>query len=174
MEIFDTVFEVIDMRSFSNLWYWIALAVLWSSTSHWVLGVPHDMIQRARREGGQAQQDLEDLARINSSRLLSIVDQGGLVGVALACFWLTGLGLLAFYYEVEFAAAVFLLFAPMTLVVWLSIRACRRIAAGEGAGEVLYRRLILHRRVTQVIGMVAIFVTAMYGTWQNVNISILN
>jgi hypothetical protein len=47
------VFEVIDMRSFSNLWYWIALAVLWSSTSHWVLGVPFDMIQRARRRAGR-------------------------------------------------------------------------------------------------------------------------
>ncbi len=174
MELFETVFEIIDMRSFSNLWYWIALAVLWSSTSHWVLGVPHDMIQRARREGGQAGQDLEDLARINSSRLLAIVDQGGLIAVALACFWLTGLGTLAFYYDVEFAAAVFLLFAPMTIVVWFSIRACRRIAAGENQGEALHRRLILHRRVTQVIGMVAIFVTAMYGTWQNVNISILN
>ncbi len=46
--------------SFSNLWYWIALAVMWSSTSHWVLGVPYDMIQRARREGGQAEADLED------------------------------------------------------------------------------------------------------------------
>jgi hypothetical protein len=174
VEIFDTVFEIIDMRSFSNLWYWIALAVLWSSTSHWVLGVPHDMIQRARREGGQAEQDLEDLVRINSSRLLAIVDQGGLIAVALGFFWLTGLGTLAFYYDVEFAAAVFLLLAPMTLVIWLSIRACRKIAAGENSGEALHRRLILHRRLTQVIGMVAIFCTAMYGTWQNVNISILN
>ena len=77
MELIDTVFEVIDMRSFSNLWYWIALAVLWSSTSHWVLGVPYDMIQRARREGGQAQQDVEDLVRINTSRLLMIVDRSG-------------------------------------------------------------------------------------------------
>ena len=90
MEVLDTVFEVIDMRSFSNLWYWIALAVLWSSTSHWVLGVPHDMIQRARREGGQAQRDLEDIVGINARRLLSMVDKGALVVVALGSFWLTG------------------------------------------------------------------------------------
>ncbi|MCU0909379.1 MAG: component of SufBCD complex, partial [Rhodobacteraceae bacterium] len=31
MDWYLTVFEVIDMRSFSNLWYWIGLAVLWSS-----------------------------------------------------------------------------------------------------------------------------------------------
>lgn len=174
VDLFDTVFEVIDMRSFSNLWYWIALAVLWSSTSHWVLGVPHDMIQRARRHGGQAQQDVEDMVRINANRLLDIMDSGALIVVGLGFFWLSVLAVLAFVYDVEFAAAVFLLLAPMTLVVWLSVRACRRIMAGENTGAALHRRLIVHRRWTQVIGMVAIFVTAMYGTWQNVNISILN
>ena len=53
MDLHLRIFEVIDMRSFSNLWYWIMLAVIWSSTSHWVLGVPHDMFIRARRQGGQ-------------------------------------------------------------------------------------------------------------------------
>lgn len=174
MELFDTVFEVIDMRSFSNLWYWIALAVLWSSTSHWVLGVPHDMIQRGRREGGQAQVDVEDLVRINSGRLLHMVDTGALFIVALGCFWFTVLGVLAFFYDVEFAQAVFLLLAPMTLVVWLSIRTCRKIAAEHAQGEALHRRLTIHRRLTQTIGMLAILVTALYGTWQNVSVSILH
>ncbi len=47
------IFDLIDMRSFSNLWYWIALAVTWSSTSHWVLGVPFDMVLRARRKAAR-------------------------------------------------------------------------------------------------------------------------
>jgi hypothetical protein len=173
VELFDTVFEVIDMRSFSNLWYWIALAVLWSSTSHWVLGVPYDMIQRARREGGQAQQDVEDMVRINANRLLDIMDRGALIVVTLAFFWLSVLAVLAFYYDVEFAAAVFLLLAPMSAIVWLSVRVCRRIMAGENTGAALHRRLIVHRRWTQSIGMVAIFVTAMYGMWMNLSVSIL-
>jgi hypothetical protein len=174
VELIDTVFEVIDMRSFSNLWFWIVLAVLWSSTSYWVLGIPFDMIQQARREGGQAQQDLEDMARINASRLLMMVDRSGAVGVALLCFWGTGLGLLAFYYDIEFAQAVFLLMAPVTPVVWLSIRTSRRISGAAMDPETLHRTLIRHRRVTQVIGMLAISVTALYGTWQNVNVSILH
>lgn len=174
MEIIDTVFEVIDMRSFSNLWYWIALAVLWSSTSYWVLGIPYDLIQQARRHGGQAQVDVEDLARINAGRLLHVIDQGGLIIVALAFFWLSVLAVLAFWYDVEFAQAVFLLLTPLVFVVWASVRVCRRIVAGENRGEALYRRLIVHRRITQGIGMLAIFVTAMYGTWQNLNISILH
>ena len=174
MDILDTVFEVIDMRSFSNLWYWIGLAVVWSSTSHWVLGIPHDMIQRARREGGQPMEDVEDLARINAGRLIHVVDKGALAMVALACFWLTVLGVLAFYYDVEFAQAVFLVAAPMSVVVWISVQSCRKIVAGENTGAALCRRLTIHRRLTQVVGMVAIFVTGMFGTYQNLSMSILN
>jgi hypothetical protein len=173
LDLFDTVFEVIDMRSFSNLWYWIALAVLWSSTSHWVLGVPQDMIQRARREGGQMQQDVEDMVRINANRLLGFVQKGAVVIVAVAFFWLTIIGVLGFYYDLEFAQAVFLLMAPMSVVVWLSLWTSRKIVAGEAEGAALHRRLTIHRRITQAIGMTAIFVTAMYGMWQNLNVSIL-
>jgi hypothetical protein len=174
LEALDTILEVIDLRSFSNLWYWIALAVMWSSVSHWVLGVPHDMIWRARREGGQTQQDVEDIVRINVNRLLHIVDTGALVLVGLACFWLTVLAVLAFYYHVEFAQALFLLMAPMVLVAWFSIRTSRRIAAGENHGEPLFRRLTIHRRIVQVIGMASITITAGYGTWLNLSISILH
>lgn len=174
MDVLETALEVIDLRSFSNLWYWIAIAALWSSVSHWVLGVPHDMIQRARREGGEAQRDVEDLARININRLLHVVDGGALMLVALAAFWLSTLGLLAFYYDVEFAQAVFFLFLPLMLVVWVSVRSSRKIVAEGGQGDVLLRRLTIHRRTVQVIGMISITVTAFYGTWQNLSVSILN
>jgi hypothetical protein len=174
VDVFELALEVIDLRSFSNLWYWIALAVLWSSVSHWVLGVPHDMIQRARREGGQALGDVEDLARININRLLHVIDSGALVLVALAGFWLTTLALLAFYYDIEFAKALFLLIGPLVVVMWVSVRECRRIAAGASQGEPLLRRLTVHRRVVQVIGILSITVTALYGTWLNISVSILN
>jgi len=174
LDVLDTALEVIDLRSFSNLWYWIALAALWSSVSHWVLGVPHDMIQRARREGGQAQADVEDLVRININRLLHVFDSGAVLIVALAAFWLSALAVLGFWYDVEFAQAVLLLLAPILLVVWTSVRASRRIVAEAATGEALYRRLTIHRRVVQVIGMLAITVTAFYGTWQNLSVSILN
>jgi uncharacterized membrane protein len=173
VDVFDTALDVIDLRSFSNLWYWIALAALWSSVSHWVIGVPHDMIQRARRDTGQARQDVEDLARININRLLHMVDSGALILVALGGFWLSALAVLAFYYDVEFAQAVFLLMAPLMLVLWMTIRVSRKIVAAEETGELLLKRLNAHRRVVQVIGMLAIAVTAFYGTWQNVNVSIL-
>jgi hypothetical protein len=51
VDFLDLVTEVIDLRSFSNLWYWIVLAILWSSLSHWTLGVPYHIVTRARLPG---------------------------------------------------------------------------------------------------------------------------
>jgi hypothetical protein len=174
VELIDTVFEVIDMRSFSNLWYWLVLATMWSSVSYWVLGVPFDLIQQARREGGQMQEDLQDLVRINTSRLIMLVDRSGAVGIALLCFWGTGLAILAFFYEVEFAQAVFLLLVPVSIVVWQSIRVSRQLVDTTIDAEALHRTLLRHRRVTQVIGMLSISVTALFGMWVNTSVSILH
>jgi len=163
----QTVFEVIDMRSFSNLWFWIALAVVWSSASHWVLGVPFDMITRARKEGGEAQQDLELMVRIYVDRLLYIGRVSGLWLLGFVCFLLTTLAVLGFAYGVEFAQAVFLIAAPMTAVGMLSMATAMAIEAEGPTGEALHKRLIRHRQFTQLIGMLAIFVTAMWGMYQN-------
>lgn len=162
-----TIFEVIDMRSFSNLWYWIALAVVWSSASHFVLGVPYDVLQRARRQGGQAMADFEDLVRINVNRILYITDVAGLFLLGFWTFVLTTLLVLAFWYGVEFAQAVVLIALPMTLVFAMTVRLARIIAAEGQGGDVLIRRFVRQRFWIQVIGMIAIFVTAMYGMYRN-------
>jgi hypothetical protein len=163
----NTLFEVIDMRSFSNLWFWIALAVVWSSVSHWVLGVPFDMIQKARKHGGQDEVDLYDMVRINVNRLLYIGRVSGLVLLAVLSFFLTSLAILAFWYDVEFAQAVFLLALPLTLVGALSLSTAQAIVREQPEGEALYARLSKHRVITQFIGMISIFVTAMFGMYQN-------
>ncbi|MBN7785661.1 hypothetical protein JYP51_12060 [Ponticoccus gilvus] len=173
MNWYSTIFEVIDMRSFSNLWFWIALAVFWSSTSHWVLGVPFDMVARARRTGGQAARDLEDLARINCNRVLFIAEESGLWLAAIVPAILVALGLLGFWYRIELAQALFLLAFPMAFVGLLSIASARRIQGGESEGEALWRRLRIHRMLTQCIGMVSIFVTALWGMFQNLSAHVL-
>ena len=173
MHFYNTVLELIDLRSFSNLWFWIALAVVWSSTSHWVLGVPYDMLLRARRHGGQAMTDLEDIARINAARMLFIARTSGLWLLGFLFFLLTVLAVMGFFYKIEFAQAVFLLAMPLSLVGVQSILTARRIENGEGKGEALERRLHRHRLITQLIGMVAIFVTAMWGMYQNIALSLL-
>lgn len=160
------------MRSFSNMWFWIALAVVWSLASHWVLGVPYDMILRARH-GGQAEADLGDIVRINVNRLLHIVREAGAVLLGLGCFLASGLAVLGFVYRVEFAQALFLLGFPFFFVGWLSLSTARRIASGRLEGEALRRRLLRHRLYTQIIGAAAIFVTALWGMYQNLSIGVL-
>jgi hypothetical protein len=164
---------MIDLRSFSNLWYWIMLAILWSTTSHWVLGVPYDMIWRAERRRGRFEEDLRDMVRINATRLVALADGAGDLLPAAVFFVLTVLVLLGFAYGVEFAQAVVLMLAPLSLVMALSLRAARRALAVLPETPPLYRLLWRHRLACQAIGVVSIFVTAMWGMWQNLNIGAL-
>ena len=108
--------EMMDLRSFSNLWFWIALAVMWSSASHRVLGVPYDMVVRAARKQGQAEIDLHDMVRINVNRILYIVEAAGIWLLSFICFGLTSLAILGWGYEAEIAQALFLLGFPMLLI----------------------------------------------------------
>ena len=174
MDWYQSVFELIDMRSFSNLWFWIALAVMWSSTSHWVLGVPWDMAQRARKEeSGQGVIDFEDLVRIYTNRILYITETSGLLVAGFACFALTVLGMTGFIYGNEFSQALFLLGFPMSLVTLLSIHTARRVQSQSLSGRALYKKLFIHRLITQLIGMVSIFVTAVWGMLQNMSVGVL-
>ncbi len=173
MDWYSSLIELIDLRSFSNLWFWIALAVVWSSASHWVLGVPFDMVQRAKRNGGQAELDLEDITRVNVNRLLYIGRVSGLWLLGFTCFILSTLVILGFVYNVEFAQAVFLLAFPMSLVGALSLSTARLIESEGASGPKLYQRLTRCRLYTQMIGTVSIFVTALWGMYQNLSIGVL-
>ncbi len=170
MQLYETIIELIDMRSFSNLWYWIALAVLWSSMSRWVIGVPYDMVLRAKRQEGQAQIDLEDITRVHTNRLLYISTVSGLWVLGFAIFMLTSLAILGFYYWVEIAQAVFLLMFPMGLISLLSLSTARLIQDQNLTGGALRKRLTRHRFWVQLIGMFSILVTAMFGMYQNMSI----
>lgn len=171
---YSTIFELIDMRSFSNLWYWIALAVTWSTASHWVLGVPWDMAIRARRgRSPQAVVDFEDMVRIKTNRLLYVVHESGVLLAALVAFMLTSLALLGFLYGNEFAQALFFLGFPLTVVGGLSLHNARVIKDRALTGRDLIRRLQWHRLITQMIGMVSIFVTVVWGMYQNITSHVL-
>lgn len=158
------------MRSFSNLWFWIALAVLWSSASHYVLGIPYDLVLRARRNGGQAEQDLEDMVRINTNRLLYVASVSGVWMLALGCFVLTALCILGFLYGVEIAQALFLLGFPISMVSLISLSTARLIQAEGARGEQLRARLTRHRLYVQLTGVLSIFVTALWGMYQNLSV----
>lgn len=146
------------------------MAVTWSSISHYVLGVPYDLITRAKRHGGSDLADLTDLVRINVNRLLHISQAAGMILTAFVFFMLTSLAALGFYYWIELAQAVFLLAFPLSIVGLVTLSTARLIRATEPEGDQLFATLHRHRLWTQIIGMIAIFVTAMYGMYQNLDV----
>ena len=168
LDLYQSIFELIDTRSFSNMWYWIALAVVWSTASHWVLGVPYDMVQRAKKQGGQAEIDLEDMVRINCNRLLFIGRVSGLWIIGFGCFFLTGLAGLGWVYRIELAQAVFLIAFPLSIVGLISLSTARLITDGALRGDALHARLARQRVWVQIVGIIAIFVTSMWGMYQNI------
>lgn len=167
------IFEVIDMRSFSNLWFWLALALLWSATSHFVIGVPYDMVRRAARLDGDALSDTELLAHINARRLLRLARDGGTVLVAVTAFVLSGLTVLATVFAVELAQAVLCLLLPLLIVAVLSLRTCLVIEAQALTGTALLNCLRGHRLRVQAVGMVALFLTGLFGMYQNMTQGVL-
>ena len=163
------------MRSFSNLWFWIMLAVIWSSTSHWVLGVPWDMVTRARRaDDAQQLEDVDVLVKINTRRITNIADETGLLMAGFGCFVLTMLVLLGFVYGHEFSQALFLLGFPMSIVGLICVASSRRILREDLRDEALYKMMQRHRMLTQVVGVVSIFVTGLWGMLLILNFSALH
>jgi len=167
------VFELIDLRSFSNLWFWIMLAVLWSRVSHNILGVPYDMVTRARRRGGQVAEDVATLATLQARRYAYIADVAGHWLLGLAGFLLASAATVGFGYGYEIGQALFLLFLPLVLVALLTARAARRIRAEAPEGPALWKRLRRLRLAFQMIGLFSIFVTAFWGMWHNMTYSAL-
>ena len=167
MSLYKLMVNFIDLRSFSNLWYWIALFAIWTRAVRFGLGVPYYMVTAARRDGGQALQDLEGMARISTARMLAFSRGLGPWLVGLVSFAGTILGLLAFAYNSGFARALFCLFVPLCLLGYLSLRAAIRVEAGEDRGEALLALLTQHRLTVQFLAIVAVGATMLFGLYAN-------
>jgi len=167
VDLAQAILDVIDLRSFSSIWYWIVLAVVWSTTSHWVLGVPFDIVLRARRHGNEAMADLEAIVRVNVTRMLYITRESGLWILGFLAFFFTFLLLLAFWYRIEMAQAIALIAVPLTLIGFLSLSVAVRIESTQPSGDDLIRHMVRHRLWTQIVGMISVFVTATYGMYHN-------
>ncbi len=168
----NAVFHVIDLRTFSNIWYWLAVGVTWSVLSHWIIGVPFDMIYRARKEGGAAAHDLDRLVAINVRRLMQLSHIAGLWVSAFVAFILSSIAMMAFYYGSELAQGILLLMLPVTIVAVMNLRKSHQYELKQPTGKVLIKELLHLRLIIQSIGVVAIFFTAMYGMYFNLSVPV--
>lgn len=173
MNTYGSFIQLIDLRSFSSLWYWIVVAVFWSRVTHSTFGVPYDMVLRARRKGGQHLADLEALVGIQIRRRATILHAAGATIVLLWATGLSALTVLGFGYGLELAQALALLALPATLVAGLRYRLLRQLGANPVEGEALCKALTWHRLGVQTIGLLAILITTLWGMWFNINLRAL-
>ncbi|WP_296477287.1 component of SufBCD complex [Roseinatronobacter sp.] len=163
MAFLENIFSLIDMRSFSSVWFWIVLALYWSAASQFVLGASFDLIMRARKDAGQNMDDLQTLVAIHVRRKLTLMRRTGHWIVGFAAALLTLIVMLAFVYWLEIAQAVFFLIFPMMLVRLLELRLSFRIEREALHGAKLCRALLRFRFWVQFLGVITIFITAIWG-----------
>ena len=84
----------------------------------------------------------------------------------LGSFILSVLFTVGFYYGFEFAQGVFLLSFPLSIATVMNFRLCRRFSQKLPQGELLTRTLIRTRFWIQVIAMLSIFLTSLYGMFR--------
>ncbi|MDB6453432.1 hypothetical protein [Falsirhodobacter sp. 20TX0035] len=170
MQWYELVFSAISLRSFSVLWFWIALAGFWTVVTRQVMGVPQDLILNARHDP-RAAEDMLWLARFHVRRRLAMPSALRVALVALVAFALSGLLALALA-GLDSAQALFLMGAPWAAIEGLRLRLAHRLAAEAPDAETLASRLTWHRIAVQAIATAAVFVTLIWGVWRVLSLSI--
>lgn len=180
MPQFNGVIGLLDSRSFVTVWYWLILVGMWSATGRSVLGVPSEVLGRARAEIRAGRPD--GAAAITLLDWLSLVlprwrmgSREAAVVLAVTSFALTSLFILGFLFWLEMAQALFLLLFPFWLLFWMRHALARRLIpliedAQEGRATLdatvaeAARRMVRHRTWVLVLSMLAVAVTALWGT----------
>lgn len=180
MPQFDGVISFLDSRSFGSIWFWLVLVGLWSAMGRTVIGVPADVLLRARR----AQRDEpEGTAVIVLLDWLSLTlprwhmgRREGVVFLAVTAFLLTSLAIMGFRYDLEMAQALTLLLVPLLILFVLRLRLARKLIpmleAGQlgevpvaDVGAVAVRSMSRHRHLVTILSIIAVMVAVFWGMW---------
>ncbi|QBX35264.1 hypothetical protein E4191_11585 [Paracoccus liaowanqingii] len=179
MPQFDSLIGLLDSRSFTTIWYWLALIGMWSAAGRTVLGVPSEVLARARSAQGEGEG--QGPAVITLLDWLSLVlprwrlgPREGAVFLGVTSFLMTSLIVLGFVFWLELAQALVLLLVPFWMLFWMRVRLARRLfpliaAAQDGGAPVaeaalgVSRAMTWHRRWVTVLSMVSVALAALWG-----------
>lgn len=164
-----------DSASFATVWFWLALIGAWSLAGRAVLGVPVDVISRARQDPhGRPGMVFLDWMSLCLPRW-QLPGREGAWLLGLSAFVLTSLITMGFAYDLELAQALSLLALPFAIVFIMRVFLAKRlvkvmqtaqsdsVAAGEAADRAL-RIIRVHRVLVTIVSMLAIAVTALWAT----------
>ena len=135
------MFLITGNGSFLSGWYWLTWLGLWGWVFLRTLGVPNDMVLRARRLPEVAGR-VDDLARIASLRIGGVYDQAGVPLAALAGFGLATLFVAGFGSGLEAAKAAFLIAFPVSAVGYSTLRLALAVRRKGQRGADLRRALL--------------------------------
>ena len=188
---YEGFMKLLDLRSFSSVWYWLALLSAWTVVGRGILGVPGEVLHRARaamRHDGDtgAGDPVPPVAPAEGLLLLDwlsltlprwhVPPLDGAILAGTGAFVITSLGVLGFGYGLELAQAVFLLAAPLAVLLLMRVRLAHRlrpVLADAHAGRVppataartAAAAMIRHRLQGMVLSMLAVAAAATWGTW---------
>ena len=179
MPQFDSLVGFLDSRSFGTVWYWLMVIGLWSFTGRAIIGVPVEVLGRARTALADGKADAPVVLHLLDwlSLVLPRWQLGGREGAVLLAvtgFGLTSLAIMGIGYGLELALAAFLLLLPLAILFWMRVLLARRLmpllaAAEQGTRPVpeaaaeAVRRMVIHRRLVTLLSMLAVAITAIWG-----------
>lgn len=140
---------------FDSAWYWLLHVVVWAVVCARTLGVPSDMLLRARRDSDAAAR-VDLLAGITAERLAGLADRVGPVLAGGAGFVVAALAGLGFWTGIEAAQAVFFLAAPLAAIGYSSVRLALWVRRRGLVGPRLVLALGWRRTCHQAIAVVAV------------------
>jgi hypothetical protein len=176
---FDNLIGLLGSRSFSTIWFWLVLIGMWSVAGRSVLGIPTEVLARAR--ASLAGDDAQGPAVITLLDWLSLIlprwqlrPREGAAFLGVTSFLMTSLAVLGFVFWLEMAQALTLLLLPFWVLFWMRVRLARRLvplvhAAQEGRAPVSQaagnaaRAMVWHKRFVTILSMIAVAVTALWG-----------
>lgn len=148
---------------FDSFWYWVLQVVVWTIICGRTLGVPYDMLLRARHDPDVAAR-VDLLAGIAAERVAGVVDRAGTAIAAGTGFVLAGLAGLGFWSGIEVAQAVFMLAAPLAAVGFSVVRLALWIRRSRLVGPHLVLALGWRRICHQTIAILAILAAVTVAT----------
>ncbi len=151
------MFQSLAAAGFQSIWYWVLHVVVWTLACSRTLGVPHDMLIRARRMPDVADR-VDILAQVSAERIGGIHDSAGVPIAAATGFLLATLAALGFATGIESAQAILAILLPLAAIGYSKLRLAlylrRRRVIGPRLVLLLSRRRVWHQ-VISVLAMLA-------------------
>ena len=151
-----SVIETLAAASFLSIWYWVLHAVVWTLACYRTLGVPLDMLHRARGAPEIAER-VDVLARLASARIGGVHDLLGVPIAAVAGFTLAVLFVIGFGLGIEAAQAALIRLLPLAVIGYSKLRLALAVRRRGIVGIELVLALARRRVWHQFIAILAMF-----------------